>query len=61
MNSYMQMTVKAAIGYLQAFEQNMKAASLQDDGMTSKQEEKELKKINKLTEKYIEDLERLLD
>ena len=61
MNTYMEMNVKAAIGYLRAFEQSMKAASLRDDGVTSKHEEKELKKLNKLTDKYIDELESLLD
>ena len=57
----MEMTIKSAIGYLKAFEQSMKAASLRDDGFTSKQEEKDLKKLNKLTDKYIEELESMLD
>ncbi|MBQ3269669.1 MAG: hypothetical protein IJH09_07090 [Clostridia bacterium] len=61
MNTYMSMTIKAAIGYLEAFEQAMKVAAMKDDAVTSKQEEKVLKKLNKITDKYIDELENLLD
>ena len=56
MNTYMSMTIKAAIGYLEAFEQAMKVAAMKDDAVTSKQEEKVLKKLNKITDKYIDEL-----
>ena len=61
MNTYMSMTIKAAIGYLEAFEQAMKVAAMKDDAVTDKQEEKVLKKLNKITDKYIDELENLLD
>ena len=61
MNTYMNLTAKAAIGYLKAFEQSMKVSAMKDDGLISKQEDKELKKLNKLTEKYIDQLEQFLD
>ena len=57
----MSMTIKAAIGYLEAFEQAMKVAAMKDDAVTSKREEKVLKKLNKITDKYIDELENLLD
>ena len=61
MNSYMDATVKAAIGYLQAFKQSMKMAAMKNDGDIDRQEEKILKKLNKITDRYIDDLENLLD
>ena len=61
MNTYTSMTIKAAIGYLEAFEQAMKVAAMKDDAVMSKQEEKVLKKLNKITNKYIDELENLLD
>ena len=40
---------------------NLKVAAMKDDAVTSKQEEKVLKKLNKITDKYIDELENLLD
>lgn len=57
MNSYMNTSIKAAIGYLRAFEQGMKLAAAKDDGQISKDESKLLKRLNKATERYISELE----
>ena len=61
MNVYMDNSIEAAIGYLKAFEQTMKLASMKDDGQVSKDEAKLLKRLNKATDKYIDELESLLD
>ena len=61
MNTYMDTSIKACIGYLRAFEQTMKLSATKDDGQVSKDEAKLLKRLNKLTDKYITELEYLLD
>ena len=60
-NVYMETTIKAAIGYLEAFKQSMKVATLKNDGRIDKKEEKLLKKLNRITDRYIDDLENLID
>ena len=61
MNSYMETSVKACIGYLRAFEQGMRLSAMKDDGQVSKEEAKILKRLDKLTDKYITELEYMLD
>lgn len=61
MNSYMEMSIKACIGYLDSFVQGMRVAALKDDSIVSRDEEKILKKLNKTTEKYKRELDSLLD
>lgn len=61
MNQHMNLTVKAAIVYLKAFEQSMRVSAMKDDGAVDKQEEKDLKRLKKLTDKYIDELEGMLD
>ena len=61
MNTYMDTSIKACIGYLRAFEQTMKLSATKDDVQVSKDEAKLLKRLNKLTDKYITELEYLLD
>lgn len=61
MNAQMNLTVKAAIVYLKAFEQSMRVSAMKDDGLVDREEEKALKKLGKLTDKYIKELERLMD
>jgi len=61
MNTYMEMSIKACVGYLDSFVQGMKVAALKDDGIVSREEEKILKKLNKATEKYKRELETLID
>ncbi|MBQ8111519.1 MAG: hypothetical protein IJ124_15330 [Clostridia bacterium] len=60
-NTYMNTSLKACIGYLRAFEQSMKLAAMKDDGQVDKVEEKQLKQLNKATDKYIRELEGLVD
>ena len=61
MNTYMDSSIKAAIGYLKAFEQGMRLAAMKDDGQISKEEAKILKRLEKATNKYIDELEYLID
>jgi len=61
MNTYMEMSIKACVGYLDSFVQGMKVAALKDDGIVSREEEKILKKLNKAKEKYKRELETLID
>ncbi len=61
MNTFMNTNIKATCGYLKAFEQSLKMSAMRDDGQLDRQEEKLLKKVNSLTEKYIRSLENLLD
>lgn len=61
MNAYMENSIKACIGYLKSFEQGMKVAAMRDDGLISKDEAKLLKRLNKLTDKYIDELEDMVE
>lgn len=61
MNTFMNTNIKATCGYLKAFEQSLKMSALRDDGQLDRQEEKILKKVYSLTEKYIKSLESLLN
>ena len=61
MNTFMNTNIKATCGYLKAFEQSLKMSALRDDEQLDRQEEKILKKVYSLTEKYIKSLESLLN
>ncbi len=61
MNTYMDSSIKAAIGYLKAFEQGMRLAAMKDDGQISKEEAKILKRLEKATNKYIDELEYMIE
>ncbi len=61
MNTFMNTNIKATCGYLKAFVQSLRMSAMRDDGQMDKQEEKLLKKVNALTDKYIRNLEDLLD
>ncbi len=61
MNTYMEMSIKACIGYLDSFTQAIRMAALKDDGTVSKDEEKMLKRLNKATDRYKRELEDLID
>ncbi len=61
MNTYIQMSIKTCIGYLDSFKQGMRMAAMKDDGAISREEEKLLKRLNKATEKYQRELSDMLD
>ena len=61
MNTYMQTSIKACIGYLKSFEQGMKVAAMRDDGLVSKDEAKLLKRLSKATDRYIDELEDMME
>ena len=61
MNSQMNTAIKAALSYLQTFEQSMKIAAMDNDAMIDKNEEKILKKLRKATERYARELEDLIE
>ena len=59
-NKYLQNQIEAMKLYLENFRQACRLATLQDDGNTSKDEEKVIKKIDSLSEDFIKGLNRLL-
>jgi len=61
MNDYMEQYIKSTINYLKTFEASLKMAALKNDGKIDKQEQKILSKATKLTDKYIDDLDNLID
>ncbi|MBQ1827066.1 MAG: hypothetical protein II126_03750 [Erysipelotrichaceae bacterium] len=58
-NKFIQNSINAMILYAENFKVNCRLASLQDDNTTSREEEKLLKKINKITDEYIKQLRKL--
>lgn len=60
MNDYMESYIQGAITYLKAFEQSLRLAALKNDGRIDKAEQKVIDKANKLTDKYIHDLGKLI-
>lgn len=61
MNDYMESYIKGAVTYLKTFETSLRMAALKNDGRIDKDEQKIIDKANKLTDKYIRELERLID
>lgn len=61
MNTYMQMSIRACIGYLDSFKQTMRLAALKDDGIITRDEEKILKRLNKATDRYERELSELIE
>ena len=59
MNDYLNNTINNAIQYLTAFEDALKLAAIQNDGIIDKDEEKLIRKATDLTEKYMKDLKKL--
>lgn len=57
MNSYIEAQIINMITMTQTFEQACELASIKDDGVRSKEEEKQLKKIKAATQKFRKDLE----
>lgn len=61
MNDYMESYITSAVTYLKTFKQSLRMAALKNDGQIDKHEQKVIDKANKLTDKYIHELERLID
>lgn len=59
MNSYMDAQCRHMIAMIDTFENACKMASTQDDGLTSKDEEKALKKITAAAERFKAELNKL--
>lgn len=61
MNSYMESYITSTVTYLKTFKQSLRMAALKNDGKIDKHEQKVLDKADKLTDKYIRELENLID
>ena len=61
MNKNMLTFINGTITYLKTFETSLRMAALKDDGQIDRDEQKTIEKANKLTEKYIRELEKLVD
>lgn len=59
MNSYIDAQILNMINMVKTFEQSCKMAAMKNDGQIDKAEEKQLKKINAATQRFIKDLEKL--
>lgn len=57
MNYYINAQITNMITMAKTFEQSCKMAAMQNDGKIEKAEEKNLKKINAATQKFIKELE----
>lgn len=60
MNDYMDSYITGAITYLKTFKQSLRMAALKKDGYIDKDEQKVLDKANRVTDKYIKELEKLV-
>lgn len=60
MNDYMSSYISGAITYLKAFKQSLHMSALRNDGRIDRNEQKTLDKVNKATDKYIRELEKLV-
>lgn len=59
MNDYIKAQIVNMITIVRTFETSCKMAALKNDGKIDKIEEKQLKKINTASEKFIQELERI--
>ena len=59
MNYYIQAQITNMVAMAKTFEASCKMAALKDNGELDKAEEKQLKKISAITQKYIKELEAL--
>ena len=58
-NTFINMQIDQMLASLDIFKSSCQLASLQDDGITSKEEEKLLKKLNEVTDQYYSELKKL--
>ena len=59
-NNYLEMQIVNQIQLAENFKNTCKIASKKDDGVTSKEEQKILRKIDKVTDSYIKELRKIL-
>lgn len=59
MNDYIAAQIQNMTTMARTFEQSCKMAALKNDGVVDKAEEKLLKQIGSITQRFIKDLERL--
>lgn len=59
MNFYIDAQITNMIAMTKTFEQSCELAAVKNDGVTSKEEEKQLKKIKAATQKFRKELEAL--
>lgn len=61
MNSFLKLSITNAILVSENFKKSCRADALKDDGQISSEEERLLSKIDKCTDKYIKELNKLLE
>ena len=59
MNRYIKSQITTMISSLNLFVKSLEISALQDDGIISKEEDKIIRKLKKVTEKYKEELEKI--
>ena len=59
MNSYIEGQIDNMTTMIKTFEQSCKMAALKNDGQIDKTEEKQLKKINAICDRFIKDLNKV--
>lgn len=60
MNNYTREQIKQMGIYIETFIKGCEIAAISDDGKKSKEEEKEITKIRKVSEKYKKELEKII-
>lgn len=60
MNPFMKHYIELNIAYLKTFKRSLHVAALKDDGVIDKDEQKTIDRANKITDKYIKELEKLM-
>ena len=60
-NSYMEQYIRSTIAYLNTFEASLRLAAMKVGGEIDAEEQRVLDKANKLTEKYVRGLKKMID
>ncbi len=60
MNTFIQIQLKYMVSSVEAFMQSCKLAATKDDGIISKEEQRILRKINRASNRYNKQLNRIL-
>lgn len=60
MNTFMQQQIKLMLDGLTSFESSLRISALKDDGTVSKQEARQLKRVEKATSRFRKALERVV-
>lgn len=59
MNQYIENQISNMVTIVKTFEQSCKMSALKNDGIIEKDEQRQLDKINKATERFISDLKKI--